>query len=177
MIDAEVTKLLAGKANQKLKVFGISVSADRLGKWMSAKVILSVARTDGEYEVSACEAAAAAYLSERYGWDQNRLMVARHYMGQTIEGKDNAVSKLNSFWNSGIEGQEEQYLDAMNWFFTIIKFIHGLPPNGGVEVLATEIPGTGNAYAAEPSREDRISDGKDVSHPRPIEPPTGALIE
>lgn len=176
-MDAGSMKFLAYGANQKLKVFGISAPADKLEKWMVAKVIPSSARTDGEYEVSACEAAAAAYLSERYGWDQNRLMVARHHMGQTIEGKDNAVSRLNSFWNSGIEGQEEQYLDAMNWFFTVIKFIHGLPPNGGVEVLATEIPGAGVAYATEPAREDRISDGKEVSHPRPIEPPTGALIE
>ncbi|MGH9402221.1 MAG: hypothetical protein ACRD2P_08950 [Terriglobia bacterium] len=157
-----------------LRPFGISVSADEVEGWDKCKAI--PADHGNMPEVYVAEVAAAAYLIERCGWNENQVMVARFHMAACIEAKENAVSKLDSFFAGGIEGKEKQYLDGMNWFFTVLKFLNELPPNGGVEVFATDIPSVGCSYATAPALEDRISSGSASVHPHQFEPPKGALV-
>lgn len=157
-----------------LSAYGLEVTDEHAKAWEKLHLIPSEAeRKILPGLVTAAEVAAASWLLNRAKVDVGEIQIGRHYMSPCVEKGADAGKKLDFLFK--LEGMLEQYAAALNWFFTVIKFMHGIPANGGAEVAMVELPGGGFAYTAEPAWQDGFS-VEGVRHPQEFEPPEAEIL-
>jgi len=163
---------LANEVRAMLQPYSLKVTDADIIRWAKLEVIPDPMYYYVNRVLWRAEVAAAAYLTDRVAFSDGEIRVGRSYMAGTVEGQDNPIEKLDSFWQQDIQALGESYKYACQWFLAVVKFLLTWPINVPIEITACANPKGGYTYNAMPNVHDYIHlAGQVALHPRPVPEP------